>query len=651
MNFFKSLALFTALLFTATTALSQSIIINEVDADQSSPQMSEELVLPTPIRREDLYVNGAWAAPIQKYFDFDTSFYSQVSYDYSSAQNSTWADIIEMNFDGAYTSLNLAEQVFGSPQDSLNGLTFDISKDRKTLLVNFWGEGEYGSWYYPNVLVLYDLERNTHEVLYDRRGTDDSTFYTNVLFDLNGDGILDIYLGGAGYIINNGSNEVTHNEEGPGPVFVLDIDSDDIDDLIHYDSSTSRWIKYKGGENLQKTTIESDYIFKNFVDDYIVFDFDLDGDDDLFVLDALTDPTNDGCEVCIGKISVLVNDNGNLLDVTESIFNESTFPQLLGDNNILSYDYDSDGDMDIFFPDYYIHNKQLMNDYFWENRSGAFIKRKRSDLPYDLAEFVELYDGGTGFTDLSGYVLVFYNGSGDVSYDAFDLDGYTTSASGFFVVCGDAQNVEFCDLDVSGRPNLIQNGADAVALYVGDASSFPDGTPVTTDNLVDALVYDTADDDDAGLLVLLNANEPQVDERGGGDGTVHSNQRNTDGEGGARNTSAYVQRTPTPGATNTVSGTNTDATDLPAGYSLSAAYPNPFNPTTSFTFALPQAQKVRITATDLLGREVAILMAGETISAGAHTMQFNAAGLASGTYLIRMEAGSFMATQRVTLLK
>ena len=66
---------------------------------------------------------------------------------------------------------------------------------------------------------------------------------------------------------------------------------------------------------------------------------------------------------------------------------------------------------------------------------------------------------------------------------------------------------------------------------------------------------------------------------------------------------------------------------------------------------LPQAQKVRITATDLLGREVATLVAGETVSAGAHTVQFNAAGLASGTYLIRMDAGSFVATQRVTLLK
>lgn len=53
----------------------------------------------------------------------------------------------------------------------------------------------------------------------------------------------------------------------------------------------------------------------------------------------------------------------------------------------------------------------------------------------------------------------------------------------------------------------------------------------------------------------------------------------------------------------------------------------------------------------MLGREVATLVAGETVSAGAHTVQFNADGLASSTYLIRMEAGDLVATQQVVLVK
>ena len=60
---------------------------------------------------------------------------------------------------------------------------------------------------------------------------------------------------------------------------------------------------------------------------------------------------------------------------------------------------------------------------------------------------------------------------------------------------------------------------------------------------------------------------------------------------------------------------------------------------------------MRITATDLLGRQVATLVAGDMKAAGYHTIQFDAGGLSSGTYLIRMKAGDFVATQQVVLLK
>ena len=99
------------------------------------------------------------------------------------------------------------------------------------------------------------------------------------------------------------------------------------------------------------------------------------------------------------------------------------------------------------------------------------------------------------------------------------------------------------------------------------------------------------------------------------------------------------------------SGVATEATELPDPYELRVASPNPFNPTTTLTYGLPEASEVRITVTDLLGRQVASLLNGEFRTAGYHTVQFNADGLASGTYLIRMEAGDFVATQQVVLLK
>ena len=84
----------------------------------------------------------------------------------------------------------------------------------------------------------------------------------------------------------------------------------------------------------------------------------------------------------------------------------------------------------------------------------------------------------------------------------------------------------------------MQNGADAVAIYADDAANFPSGTAVTTTNLIDSIVYDTSDADDAGLLVLLNAGQPQVDENSGGDSAGQSSQRSR--------MAAAVREIPTP---------------------------------------------------------------------------------------------------------
>jgi uncharacterized protein len=164
----------------------------------------------------------------------------------------------------------------------------------------------------------------------------------------------------------------------------------------------------------------------------------------------------------------------------------------------------------------------------------------------DTAEFVELFDGGNGNSALDDYVLVFFNGNGDSSYQAFDLDGYSTDANGYFVLCSDSTNVANCSFDVAPDSNLIQNGADAVALYRGSSADFASGTALTTTGLVDALVYGTNDADDSDLLTLLNSGEPQVN-----DTATESMQRCSNGSGGQRNTSTFAAFTPTPGAENT----------------------------------------------------------------------------------------------------
>ncbi|PIE19304.1 MAG: hypothetical protein CSA66_02510, partial [Proteobacteria bacterium] len=102
---------------------------------------------------------------------------------------------------------------------------------------------------------------------------------------------------------------------------------------------------------------------------------------------------------------------------------------------------------------------------------------------------------------------------------------------------------------------------------MGDADDFPSGTPVTTTNLIDAVVYDTGDDDDDGLLVLLQASQPQVDEDAGGNSAIDSVQRCPDGAGGARVTTSFIAAPASPGAANC----RFDFGDAPTPYPTTAA--------------------------------------------------------------------------------
>jgi|GEM_PF-2667339 hypothetical protein len=182
------------------------------------------------------------------------------------------------------------------------------------------------------------------------------------------------------------------------------------------------------------------------------------------------------------------------------------------------------------------------------------INEVDADTPgTDIAEFVELYDGGVGNTPLDGLVVVFFNGADDKSYAAFDLDGFTTDANGFFVL----GNAATPNVALIFPNNTLQNGADAVALYQGHAVDFPNGTLATTTNLLDALVYDTADADDNGLLVALGQ-ATQFDEAANNQSANESNSRIPDGTG------HFVAQSPTPGAANAI-----DANAAPTSSSVS----------------------------------------------------------------------------------
>ena len=95
---------------------------------------------------------------------------------------------------------------------------------------------------------------------------------------------------------------------------------------------------------------------------------------------------------------------------------------------------------------------------------------------------------------------------------------------------------------------------------------------------------------------------------------------------------------------------STDLVAIPDAFSVSIAYPNPFNPITTIEYALPNDIQVTLKAYDVLGTEVAVIENGFK-SGGAHSVNWNAANLPSGIYFVRLTAGRFTHTQKVLLTK
>ncbi|HAW80501.1 MAG TPA: hypothetical protein DCX27_12800 [Balneola sp.] len=95
---------------------------------------------------------------------------------------------------------------------------------------------------------------------------------------------------------------------------------------------------------------------------------------------------------------------------------------------------------------------------------------------------------------------------------------------------------------------------------------------------------------------------------------------------------------------------NNEESVIPNGFALSQNYPNPFNPSTLIRYDIPVASKVEISVYDALGRRVSVLLDAYK-SPGSYDLRFDASGLNSGIYFYRIEAGGFVKTRKMTLIK
>jgi len=182
---------------------------------------------------------------------------------------------------------------------------------------------------------------------------------------------------------------------------------------------------------------------------------------------------------------------------------------------------------------------------FAKANSQIVINELDADTPsFDTEEFIELKTASP-FQSLDGYIMVLFNGSTSTttgqgrSYYVEDLDGLVSDSNGL-VVLGSSDVVPAVDRLLGDGRGTFQNGPDAVAIYVGEPSDFPDRTFARNDqSLVDALVYDTNDSDSEELLNLLGR---QFQYNEGPNNNTNSLQLQTDG--------TFEAKTPTPHSLN-----------------------------------------------------------------------------------------------------
>lgn len=206
----------------------------------------------------------------------------------------------------------------------------------------------------------------------------------------------------------------------------------------------------------------------------------------------------------------------------------------------------------------------------------------------DQKEFIELHSATPNFS-LNGYVLVMYNAtstapySGTLSYNAIDLDGYTTDINGNFLI-GNVQVIPAPALSMLDA--TLQNGPDAIALYLANGSDFPLNTPATSTNLVDAIAYsNSGSTQPTALMTALNLTVC-VNENATSNAANHSIQRKNDG--------TYEVKLPTPKA-------NNDGTGTPINYLTStfnaASYTEGQNAIITFTTSSAVASNTTFTIT------------------------------------------------------
>ncbi len=269
-----------------------------------------------------------------------------------------------------------------------------------------------------------------------------------------------------------------------------------------------------------------------------------------------------------------------------------------------------------------------------------------------LSAWLMLTDNGDGTATLSGTPA-----NGDVGQHNVDLqvsDGVLTDTQSFTIT---VNNVN----DPPSAPEIIEPADGSSILIEGEPQDLI--TVQWTASLDvdgDTLVY-------AWQLSLTAAFEPLLAEVSSEDTTIalsvgaiasaltQAGVALNETVAAYHRVLAYDGELSTPSAPAEVSVTrgavtSNEGTEAPLSTTLHQNYPNPFSSATTISYTLPAVADVTITVMDLLGRTVRQLVL-RTQPAGEYGVLFDATGLPSGAYIYRLEAGDYVETKRMVVVK
>jgi len=251
---------------------------------------------------------------------------------------------------------------------------------------------------------------------------------------------------------------------------------------------------------------------------------------------------------------------------------------------------------------------------------------------FDTEDWIEFYNPDSDAVDISGWKFV----DDDIANQFTFPIGTIIGAADYLVLCRDTVKFKLLYPNKNKVLGNISFGLSSDGDHIMLKDNFG--------NLVDEVTYSSS-----GLWTPLpNGNGPTLS-------LVNPQMDNTLAE--SWRASGFSG---TPGYLNDIYTKTELENDLvPTEYVLYQNYPNPFNPSTSIQYAISSKQFVTLKVYDLLGREVVTLV-NEEKSAGAYNVQFTInnlpAGrqgvqLSSGIYFYRLQAGSFVETKKMILLR